>query len=51
MKREFNFIMGTPPDEEIVAEFHRDFANYLIKKYGVPTIKEVVKRIEAKEED
>jgi hypothetical protein len=46
--REFNFIVRTPPDEYTINEFHRSLAESLIIKFGGPTMKEVVRQIQVK---
>lgn len=49
--KEYEFVIGIAPDEETIKEFHKVLANGLIKKYGVETMKEVVRRIAEKERD
>lgn len=47
--KDFVFVVNTPPDEYTINEFHKGLAEILINKYGVETMKEVLKQINAKE--
>lgn len=47
--KDFVFIVDTPPDEYTFQQYHKGLAEILIKKYGVETMKEVLKQIEANE--
>ena len=46
--QEFKFVVGVAPDEETIREFHSVLAKGLIKKYGVETMKEVLKKANIK---
>lgn len=47
---DFEFIVGTPPDEECIQNFHKTLAQGLINKYGSEKIDKLIKAIETKEE-
>lgn len=40
---EFKFIAVNEPDEEAVEEFHRIIAEGLVEKYGIETIRALLK--------
>lgn len=44
--KKYEFVIGIAPDEETIKEFHKVLANGLIKKYGIETMKEVIRMIE-----
>lgn len=46
--KKYEFVIGMAPDEETIKEFHKVLANGLIKKYGIETMKEVIRMIEDK---
>lgn len=49
-KREFTFHVGTPPSEELIKEFIMGvLEDGVVAKYGVETMKEVLKHIKEKE--
>lgn len=41
--KDFKFVVGVEPDEETIKEFHKILANGLIKKYGIETMKDVIR--------
>ena len=45
----YEFVVDVPPDEDCIRRFHKVIADSLIKKYGIATMKEVVKQMEAKD--
>lgn len=47
--KKYEFVIGIAPDEETIKEFHKVLANGLIKKYGIETMKEVIRMIEEKD--
>jgi hypothetical protein len=40
---EFEFIVEVPPDEETIRNAHKIIAKAYVEKYGVETMKEVLK--------
>ena len=45
---EFIFVVDVPPDEDCISRSHKVLADGLIEKYGIETMKEVVRQIKAK---
>lgn len=41
----YEFVIDTPPDEELIERFHDNLAKMMIKKYGEETMKEVLRQI------
>lgn len=43
---EFEFIVDVPPTKDTIKNFHKTLAQIYINKYGLETMKEVVRQIE-----
>ena len=46
---DYKFVVDVPPDEDCIRRSHKVIADELIKKYGMATMKEVVRQIKAKD--
>jgi len=44
----FEFVVDVPPDEDCIGGFHQVIADAFIKKYGIETMKEVVRQTQLK---
>ena len=45
---EFIFVVDVPPDEDCIERSHQVIADAFIEKYGIETMKEVVRQIQLK---
>lgn len=45
----YEFVVDVPPDEDCIERSHKVIADAFIKKYGVETMKEVVRQMQANE--
>lgn len=43
---DFNFVIGTAPDEDTIITMHKILVKALVKKYGIETIQEIIKKTE-----